>query len=118
MPPFERGVYELLVTEAVATELGKLAGELEARQAELRSAEAPDRIALHLGRVLHRALESLPRRSARRGSGRSRPRLARHIASAVPASEARAEAPREPAEVLRFVAARQPDGRPETIPVR
>jgi len=60
MPPFERGVYELLVTEAVATELGKLAGELEPRQTELRSAEAPDRIALHLGRVLHRALESLP----------------------------------------------------------
>ncbi len=54
MPPFERGVYELLVTEAVAAELGKLTGNLEARQTELRPAEALDRIALHLGRVLLR----------------------------------------------------------------
>ena len=117
MPPFERGVYELLVTEAVASELGKLAGELEPRQTELRSAEAPDRIALHLGRVLHRALESLPDEARVAAAVALARDLLVQIASAVPASEARAEAPREPAEVLRFVAARQPDGRAESIPV-
>ena len=53
-----RGLYEMLVTEALAARLGEL--ELEPRTEPLRAAEAPDRIALHMGNLVRRALTALP----------------------------------------------------------
>lgn len=60
MPGFSRGLYELLLTEALAAQLRELADGYAHEQTALRPAEAPDRIALHLSQVVHRALESLP----------------------------------------------------------
>ncbi len=53
-----RGLYEMLVTEALAARLGEI--ELEPRTDALRAAEAPDRIALHIGALVRRALGSVP----------------------------------------------------------
>ena len=117
MPGFERGLYEQLVTEVLAAQLRQLTDRYAHEQTDLLSAEAPDRIALHVSRVLHRALESLPD-GERVATAVSLVRaLLEQIALSVPASEARSEAPLEPGQVLRLIAARQPDGRPESIPM-
>jgi len=51
----KRGLYETLITEGLAGQLGELEDRLEARHSELEEAEAPDRIALHLSRIIERA---------------------------------------------------------------
>jgi exonuclease VII large subunit len=43
-----RGLYEVLITEALEEQLGQLDAGLEAIRARLQAAEAADRISLHL----------------------------------------------------------------------
>lgn len=54
--PAARGLYETLITEALAERLGALGEREHVHSDELRSAEAADRLALHLGRVVARVL--------------------------------------------------------------
>jgi hypothetical protein len=53
--PRNRGLYETLVTEAMEAELAALGDRLHASRADLDKAEAADRIALHVARVLEPA---------------------------------------------------------------
>ena len=55
-----RGLYELLLTKALAELLTQLPDRLEPLSEPLRSAEAADRISLHLGRAVQKALEDVP----------------------------------------------------------
>ena len=55
-----RGLYELLLTKALAELLTQLPDNLEPLSEPLRSAEAPDRISLHLGRAVQKFLEDVP----------------------------------------------------------
>ena len=55
-----RGLYELLLTKALAELLTQLPDNLEPLSEPLRSAEAADRISLHLGRAVQKALEDVP----------------------------------------------------------
>ena len=55
-----RGLHETLVTEALAAELNRLPGNVRPALEGLRAAEAADRIALHLARVVERYLNDLP----------------------------------------------------------
>ena len=59
MADHDRGLYETLITEALAEQLATLEDRLEPRQSELHEAEAADRLALHLSRVVERAIASL-----------------------------------------------------------
>jgi len=54
-----RGLYEVLITEALETQLGRLEDSLVAVRGQLRAAEAADRIALHLARVVERAIAAI-----------------------------------------------------------
>jgi len=95
----ERGLYESLVTEALDAQLVALDEGLLARRSGLHEAEAADRIALHLGRVIVRALDSVdkrvaPRPSAQRASShfdddfcRRRRRLQRTVGQRLGATE-------------------------------
>jgi hypothetical protein len=47
-----RGLYEVLITEALNEQLGRLDSSLEAIREGLRAPEAADRIALHLARIV------------------------------------------------------------------
>ncbi len=111
----ERGLYEVLITEALGLHLGDLGDLLEARRSELRVAEAADRIALHLARVVQRAVAAIDE-DERVAVGIA---LARRLIEQIDASIARAgvmpERPLEPGAVLRAVTLRQPDGSQETI---
>ncbi|MCU0655001.1 MAG: DUF3427 domain-containing protein [Polyangiaceae bacterium] len=60
MATLERGLYEQLLTEALAARLPAPAGNVVPLRRKLHPAEAPDRLALHLARVVERALEAIP----------------------------------------------------------
>jgi HKD family nuclease len=108
-----RGLYDALLTERLAAELAGLESGLRARLAALRPADAANRIALHLARVIERGLQDLDD-AARVEAGIA---LARQLVAAI-AERTDADpmqAPVPSAEVLRAILARRPDGSDEAI---
>jgi hypothetical protein len=116
MPGRERGLYEVLVTEALDADLTTLGDTLVPLRKGLRSAEAADRVALHLSRILQRALAGLEDKD-RVAVGVS---LARKLVGVIDQSLKKTdhspERPLEPGEVLHAILGRLPDGRPEALP--
>ena len=112
-----RGLYEALITEALEAELRALEGSgLTPERGPLHRAEAADRVALHLGRAIERALAAVP--------DKERLQVATSLARGVldvlvrttAASTLERETLVEPAAVLRSLRATLPDGRAEEIP--
>lgn len=111
-----RGLYEALITEGLAAELGQLASELTADRLALRANEAPDRIALHLARAIERALAGISDDGERLAAGVALARrLLDTVTSTLPHFEGDRDRLVDPAEILRAVVARRPDGTPERI---
>jgi superfamily II DNA or RNA helicase/HKD family nuclease len=116
MPRHDRGLYEVLITEALAAGLRELGERLEARSTDLRAAEAADRIALHLSRIVQRAIASLDD-DERVASGIALVRkLIEQIEASIQGTGAGRELPILPGRVLRAIGARLPDGSAERIP--
>ncbi len=110
-----RGLYEELITEAVAAELDQLGQRLVVDREPLRAADTADRIALHVGRLIRRALTGVGDRDrAVLGISLAR-RLLEQIEALIPDSGVAQDKPVEARPVLRALHARLPDGRPETI---
>jgi hypothetical protein len=66
MSRLSRGLYENLISEALESELDKLDNKLVPRREESRDADAGDRIALLLARLVERAVGDLGEKRARR----------------------------------------------------
>ncbi|MBI5518321.1 MAG: DUF3427 domain-containing protein [Deltaproteobacteria bacterium] len=116
VPSRLRGLYEALLTEALASRLTALDETLEARREPLHDAEAADRLALHLAGVVERAVTSLePAERVSRGVALAR-RLVDVIVEHTETDALSAERPLASAQVLRSVLARLPDGSPEDLP--
>lgn len=118
MSDLPTGLYELLLTELLSERVTALASGQEARLDGLRDAEAADRLALHLGRVIERAINALPE-GDRASVGTQLARyLIANIASAPQLKQLKRfgdvtnEQPAEPPQLLRAVRARNPDGSP------
>ena len=115
MAPTDRGLYELLITEAIDRQLRGLGGGIETVRDALRAAEAADRIALHIGRVVQRAIEGIGEDN-RSASGTE---LARQIVDVIlESSSGKAldqERPIADGEVLRSIVGYLPDGSRESI---
>lgn len=110
-----RGLYETLITDALAARLTELEAHLHVLRSDLRPAEAADRIALHLGRVVLRAIASIDDRNrVKLGID-----LARHLISEIDAtllgSGVAGDSPVAEQSVLRKLLTSRPDGRPEQI---
>ncbi|MBI3271438.1 MAG: DUF3427 domain-containing protein [Planctomycetes bacterium] len=115
MGDLNRGLYDTLLTEALAARLAGLGPRLAPQLEPLRAAEAADRIALHFGRILQRAIDALhDKKSVVEGV-----RLARELVEMLETrfgdEAAAADTPAPAGEVLRAVRGRQPDGSPEVI---
>ncbi len=111
-----RGVYETLITEVLDERLRRLNAREHAIREALLPAEAADRIALHLGRLIARALADLPDdKRVVRGVA-----LAREIVALIDAQITRGnaapESPIEPGSMLRAIVGRLPDGTPHLLP--
>lgn len=115
MPSYERGLYEVLITEALEARLVDLGDRLQALRSDLRSAETADRIALHLGRIVQRAVASVDDEERVNVSISLARALIQQIDAVIEGAGAAPDAPVRPGQVLRAVAARQPDGTPEPL---
>ena len=59
MNEIDRGLYQSLLTESLVQQLQELDIHLTARQSDLHVEEAPDRLAMHLAKVIQTAIASL-----------------------------------------------------------
>ena len=110
-----RGLYEVLVTEALEARLRELESRLQPNTSALRPAEAPDRIALHLSRLIQRALAALGD-ADRVAAGVDLARtLIDDIQRCFETVELGPDRPVAPGLVLRSITSLRPDGSPETI---
>ena len=115
MPAPERGLYEVLITAALEAQLQGLDDRLVVTRDSLRPAEASDRIALHLGRIVRRALDSVDDGDRVAASVALARTLLAKIDATIEGASAALESPLEPGAMLRAVAARLPDGTAEAI---
>jgi superfamily II DNA or RNA helicase len=120
----ERGVYELLITEQIEEdllELQALRTDLSPSRTGLHQADAADRIAFHISRIIEGALRGLDDKSrVDLGSALAR-RLIDVIGAELPLSalaltDLRGDRPTASAEVLRSLRRFLPNGVPEEIP--
>jgi superfamily II DNA or RNA helicase len=113
----ERGLYEVLLTEALEEQLGDLDGALEPIRSVLRAPEAADRIALHLARVIERAVDSIAEGERTNVGLNLARRLIDLICKLPSAAEFGSERPGATSDVLRSIVGRLPDGRPDNVAV-
>lgn len=115
MPKPARGLYETLLTEALAEWLGSLDAGQVPDLVGIRTAEAADRIALHLTKVVERAVDALPDAEKVPGGIRLARSLVAQIQAQSKAKGLRSESPLEKGQLLRAIRSKLPDGTPETI---
>lgn len=111
-----RGLYEDLITQVRALELRELDACLKPHAKALRAAEAADRIALHLARVVERAIDIVPDDERVATGVLLARKLIEQIDQTIADAAVLPDALDEPARVLHAIAARLPDGTPEVIP--
>ncbi len=115
MPRLTRGLHERLVTRLLERDLEALESHLSAERIALRDADAADRLALHLSRVVERAIDALPdKQRAALGADLTR-RLIAELTRDQTLEQFVDETPLEPPSSLRAINAALPDGHPETI---
>lgn len=121
MTTLERGLFEQLLTEALAAQLPAPGGNVVPLRRKLHPAEAPDRLALHLSRVVERVLEAIPDKE-RVAVGTALVRRLIELLGNEGRSDQdeqdealRGERPLVEGELLEAVLGRLPDGNPESI---
>ncbi len=118
MTSLGRGLYETLLTESIEAKLARIERGLVATTRELASAEAADRLALHVGSFLRSALNDLDDKERVATGVRLTRQLVREIATALrgePADQADPDLLLEPGAVLAAILALRPDGAPQEI---
>ncbi len=111
----EPGLYELLITAGLETRLRALGEALTPERVDLHPAEAPDRIALHLGRIIQRAVESMHEKDRVEQSVALARNLIEQIEELVANRDAAEDAPLAPGQVLRSIRTRRPDGSSHSV---
>lgn len=117
MDALERGLYEALITADLEAALAQVPTQLSVLRAQLDAAEAADRIALHVSRLVYRAIAA-HEAGSRTGAGLE---LARTLIAAIQAAAPRAVDAGDalsPADqvMLRALARRLPNGQSEPMP--
>lgn len=105
-----RGLYEVLISEALDGELRALGNELVVERSVARPAEVADRVALHLAHVVERELEAVGERDRPATAAAVARRLIEVLAEELQEASIRAERPVAPAELLRGIFGRTPTG--------
>ena len=116
MPSLAQGLYELLVTQLLEERLRHPQLPGTPGLDELRNAEAADRIALHVAKVVETAIEDVPAEDRSVEGVKLARLLIELIAQHVGADQLSAMQLAEPATVLRSIARQLPDGRAQDIP--
>ncbi len=113
--PLPRGLYERLVTELLEVQLNSAETVGAPDYAELRAAEAADRIALHIATVAERAVRSLPDDERVRFGVRLARLLIDRMAAEAGDPELSRERPVAAGRILRALRRLRPDGVPADV---
>lgn len=116
MPSLARGLYELLVTQLLEEQLRQPQLQGTPDVDELRNAEAADRIALHVAKVVEAAIDDVPVEDRSVEGVKLARLLIKLIAQHLGADQLSAMQLADPATVLRSIRRQLPDGRPQDIP--
>ncbi len=116
MRSLPRGLYEKLIDEALEVRIGDLTAELSAQRAPLRPAEAGDRIAWHVGRIVELAVNGLDEKTRTSGGLELARKLIEQVAGSVGIPSLLAHRPVEDESVLHAVLRKHPDGSSEALP--
>lgn len=109
------GLYETLLTDALAASLIDLDDRLDAQRHTLRSAEAADRIALHLSRVIERTIATLDEKDRAQAGAEVARQLIRRLDELVAKADVLGDAPIPTAEILEAILGRNLDGSTKAI---
>jgi len=116
MPSLAQGLYELLVTRLLEDRLRDPLLQGTPDVDELLNSEAADRIALHVAKVVERAIENAPIEDRSVEGVKLARLLIEIIARHVDADQLSAMQLADPATVLRSIRRHLPDGQPQDIP--
>ena len=105
-----RGLYESVLTRALTELIQQLPDGLRRVEEPLRPADAADRLGLHIGRAVQKALEELPDRERVFHGVELANRLLEHLGPSAANTESIT------ASILRAIVGRRPDGTDEDIP--
>lgn len=108
LPP---GIYETLITEALASRLKPGDSSTSPELRFLRDAEAADRLALHISSIVEKAIQALPERDRAKVGVQIARRLVVQAATEAAVPELLEEQPQEKGQVLHAVPGRTPDGK-------
>ena len=110
-----KGLYEVLVTQLVERILQKVDVRSEVITSGLRPAEAADRIALHLSRVIQRVVEDVGEKDRVAFGIRIAQAVVHELAKSAGSNDLLEESPVVSGSMLRAITGRLPDGTPEEI---
>lgn len=113
--PLNRGLYETLITEELLAELAELRESLKAEQRTLRSAEAGDRVAMQVAKVVERALAMVDDKTRVAVGVELARALIGQVDATVPKAACGPERPVAGGAVLTAIAGYLPDGSVEAI---
>ena len=112
--PLDRGLYETLVTEALAALLD-VDADHDPDILPLHHAEAADRLALHLGRVIERSLAGVEDQDRVEVGIRLTRALIERIDQIIKGADNAGDRPVDPGQVLSAILGRLPDGSPAAL---
>jgi superfamily II DNA or RNA helicase len=106
----ESGIYESLVSELLESAIEAAEAHMHVQRGRLHSEEAADRLALHIGRVLRRAISSIPEAERSEAGAALVRALIREINSSVPSAGVEMDQLVIPPQILSSVLPPAPDG--------
>ncbi len=115
MSKLPRGLYEVLVTELLAEQLADPQLPGSPYQTAVRNAEAADRIALHVGALVERAIDAAPDEDRATVGIHLAQRLIAEVLRHVGDDKLAGSRLADPARMLRAIRTRLPDGSAEII---
>ncbi len=107
---FVTGLYETLITEALALQLRDIDSTLTPKIRGLNQADVADRLALHLGRIVERALADVSDKDRVDTGIKLARALIERIDEMIDKADNKTERPAVPGELLAAIPGRQPDG--------
>ena len=113
----DTGLYEVLITAGLESRLQELEDRLTVDRTDLHHAEAASRIALHLSRVIERAIASLKDEERVQLGVELAHTLRARLDQLIDNAEAKLDAPVQPASVLQSILGRRPDGSVTSVEV-
>lgn len=110
MTKFDKGLYQSFLTRSLVKRLQSLDARLSIKKSNLHTAEAADRIALHLAKVIQKAIDSLDDDVRVEEGAQLTQKLIQVLVDATSAQELIEEQFDLPPRMLKAVESRHPDG--------